>query len=117
MKRYGPSVVFLAVLLFLWQFGAGMMNAAYILPTPTGDFEKALGAQRTPVSDPSAGNDESHAHRSADFCGARYRPGSAHGCEPGDRTGAVPDCDRFPDHSDNGDRAPFCRMVWLWHLE
>lgn len=40
MKRYGPSVVFLAVLLFLWQFGAGMMNAAYILPTPTGILKK-----------------------------------------------------------------------------
>ena len=40
VKRYGPSVVFLAVLLFLWQFGAGMMNAAYILPTPTGILKK-----------------------------------------------------------------------------
>ena len=40
MKRYLPSVLFLAALLLLWQLGAGRMDAAYILPTPIGILRK-----------------------------------------------------------------------------
>lgn len=41
MKKYLPSAVFIAALLFLWQLGAGRMDAAYILPTP-GEILKKL---------------------------------------------------------------------------
>ncbi|NCB99607.1 MAG: ABC transporter permease [Clostridia bacterium] len=40
MKRYLSSGIFIAVLLFLWQLAAGRMDAAYILPTPTGILKK-----------------------------------------------------------------------------
>ena len=40
MKRYLPSAIFLAIILMLWQLGAGHMDAAYILPTPMGILRK-----------------------------------------------------------------------------
>lgn len=40
MKRYLPSGIFIVVMLFLWQLMAGQMDAAYILPTPTGILKK-----------------------------------------------------------------------------
>lgn len=40
MKRNLPSLMFLFALLILWQFGAMGMNAAYILPSPTGILKK-----------------------------------------------------------------------------
>lgn len=40
MKKYLPSAVFILFLLFIWQLGAGHMNAAYILPTPAGIVRK-----------------------------------------------------------------------------
>ena len=35
MKKYLPSAVFMLALLIIWQLGAGHMDAAYILPTPS----------------------------------------------------------------------------------
>lgn len=40
MKKYLPSAIFILLLLFIWQLAAGHMNAAYILPTPTGILKK-----------------------------------------------------------------------------
>lgn len=40
MKKYLPSAIFILLLLFIWQLAAGYMNAAYILPTPTGILKK-----------------------------------------------------------------------------
>ncbi len=48
MKKYLPSTLFILFLLFAWQLGAGRMNAAYILPTPTGIINK-LWELRQPI--------------------------------------------------------------------
>ena len=34
IKKHMPPVIFITVLLVIWQIGAGKMGAAYILPTP-----------------------------------------------------------------------------------
>ena len=48
MKKYLPSLLFIAALLLIWQFAAGRMNAAYILPTPVGII-KRLWELREPL--------------------------------------------------------------------
>ncbi len=40
MKKKMPSLILIGVLLLLWQIGATAMNAAYILPSPTGILAK-----------------------------------------------------------------------------
>lgn len=40
MKKYGPPLLLAGILLVLWQIGAGVLNAPYILPTPIQILEK-----------------------------------------------------------------------------
>lgn len=48
MKKNLPALIFLFLLLILWQFGAMGMNAAYILPSPVQIIQK-LWALRVPL--------------------------------------------------------------------
>ena len=48
MKKNLPAMIFLFILLILWQFGAMGMNAAYILPSPIQILQK-LWELRVPL--------------------------------------------------------------------
>ena len=116
MKRYLPSILFLAALLLLWQLGAGRMDAAYILPTPIG-IEKIVGTARTTFCHPSSGDDEGDRDWTDNFNCPGHWSGNIDGCKPGGGTSPLSNCYCLPDDSDNSDCAVICRLVWIWYLE
>ena len=117
MKRYLPSAIFLAIVLLLWQMGAGHMDAAYILPTPTGIVRK-LWELREPLF-------MIHLPATMKVTGIGLvisvvlGLGLAvfNGCQPGGGAGFISDCYRLPNDSHDSNCPVVCRLVWLWNME
>lgn len=81
MKKHLPSVILAVVLLLLWQGIAMIIDAAYILPSPT-QICVRLWELREPLFLVHLPRDyESHSHWAFDFHCAGDSAGSCHGCQ------------------------------------
>ena len=112
-----PALIFLFVLLVIWQAGAMGMDAAYILPSPTQILVRMWGAARPAADRTSAGNPAVHRYRPCDLHCARPAAGSADGREPGGGKNALSAHRCLADHPDDCTGAALCALVRLHDLE